>query len=88
MSTDTNLLGKGLIRLGILVFLFILSPIVITMGFKAFDEFTEDPKIYIAYFLLVLGCSLIIFTVYYAFKAFGLIKKAIFNKDSKPIEQK
>ena len=37
MSTDTNLLGKGLIRLGILVFLFIASPILLTMGFKAFD---------------------------------------------------
>lgn len=86
MSTDTNLLGKGLIRLGILVFLFIISPIIITMSFKAFDEYTEAPKIYIAYLIFALGCSLIIFTVYYAFKTFGMIKKAIFNKNSKSIE--
>ena len=80
MSTDTNLLGKGLIRLGILVILFILSPIVITISFKAFEKYTEAPKIYLAYFLLVIGCSLIIFTIYYAFKTFGLIKKGIFSK--------
>ena len=86
MSTDTNLLGKGLIRLGILVLLFIVSPIIITMSFKAFDEFTEAPKIYIAYFIFVLGCALIIFTIYYAFKTFGIIKKAIFNKDSESVE--
>ena len=81
MSTDTNLLGKGLIKLGILVFLFILSPIVITMGFKAFDKYTEAPHIYIAYLILGLGLLLILFTIYFAFKAFGVIQKAIFNKD-------
>lgn len=82
MSTDTNLLGKGLIRLGILVFLFILSPIIITMSFKALDTYTEAPEIYFTYFFIILGCSLIIFTVYYAFKTFGVIQKAIFNKES------
>ena len=49
MSTDTNLLGKGLIRLGILIFLFIATPITLTMGFKAFDRYTEAPKVYLAY---------------------------------------
>ena len=39
MSTDINLLGKGLIRLGVLLLLFIASPIIITMGFKAIDNF-------------------------------------------------
>lgn len=87
MSTDTNLLGKGLIRLGILVLLFILSPIVITMGFKAFNKFTETSNAYLSYLILGLGCMLIIFTIYYAFKTFGVIQKAIFNKDSKVIEQ-
>lgn len=87
MSTDTTLLGKGLVRLGILVILFILSPIIITMSFKAFDEFTEAPMIYLAYFIFFLGSSLIIYTIYYAFKTFGIINKAIFNKDSVTIEQ-
>lgn len=79
MSTDTNLLVKGLIRLGILIFLFITCPILITMSFKAFDRFTDSPRIYLAYLMLVFGCSLLVFTLYYAFKTFGLIQKAIFN---------
>ncbi|MHB0755854.1 DUF6095 family protein [Polaribacter sp. M15] len=81
MSTDTNLLGKALIRLGILILLFIASPIVITMSFKAIDNFTEAPKIYFAYILFALGCLLVLFTVYFAFKTFGILQKAIFNKD-------
>ncbi|TXD51475.1 MULTISPECIES: DUF6095 family protein [unclassified Polaribacter] len=79
MSTDTNLLSKGLIRLGILVFLFIASPITITMGFKAFDRFTEAPKIYFAYLILVAGCVLFMYTLYFAFKTFAILRKAIFT---------
>mgnify|MGYP000421585808 CR=1 FL=1 len=80
MSTDVDLLGKGLLRLGILVFLFIASPIIITMGFKALDKFTEAPKMYLAYTIIFVGLVGLIFTVYYAFKTFSVIKKAIFNK--------
>lgn len=79
MSTDTNLLGKGLIRLGILVFLFIASPILLTMGFKAFDRFTESPKIYIAYLLILVGFAALIFTIYFAFKTFKIIRNSLFN---------
>lgn len=80
MATDTNLLGKALIRLGILILLFIFSPIAITMSFKAIDKFTEAPQIYFAYAFLVVGALLVIFTIYYAFKTFGVLQKAIFNK--------
>lgn len=79
MSTDTNLLGKGLIRLGILVFLFIASPVTITMGFKAFERYAETPKIYLAYIILAVGCILLIYTMFFAFKTFGVLQKAIFN---------
>lgn len=79
MSTDVNLLGKGLIKLGILVFLFIASPIVLTMGFKALDKFTETPKLYFAYLIIVIGFSLLIYTIYFAYKAFQILLKAIFN---------
>ena len=81
MATDTNLLGKSLIRLGILILLFIVSPIIITMSFKALDKFTEAPNIYFAYLFLAIGFLLVIFTMYYAFKTFGILQKAIFNKD-------
>jgi hypothetical protein len=79
MSTDLNLLSKGLIRLGVLVFLFIATPIVITMGFKALDKFTEAPKMFFAYAILLVGVALLIFTFYFAFKTFGIIKDAIFT---------
>jgi hypothetical protein len=79
MSTDINLLGKGLIRLGVLLLLFIASPIIITMGFKAIDKFTEAPKLYLAYVLIVAGCLLLIYTIYFAFKTFKVISNSIFN---------
>lgn len=79
MSTDINLLGKGLIRLGVLLLLFIASPIIITMGFKAIDKFTEAPKLYLAYVLIASGCLLLIYTIYFAFKTFKVISNSIFN---------
>jgi hypothetical protein len=79
MSTDVNLLSKGLIRLGILVLFFIASPIIITMGFKALNKFTEAPKIYLAYALIVIGLASLIFTMIFAFKTFGILKNAIFT---------
>lgn len=81
MSTDTTLLGKALIRLGVLVLLFIASPIIITMSFKAIAKFTEAPKMYFAYAFLGVGCLLVIYTVYFAFQTFNVLQKAIFNKE-------
>lgn len=80
MSTDVDLLGKGLLRLGVLILLFIASPIVITMGFKALDKFTESPKTYIAYAIILAGVICLIFTVYFAFKTFKIISDSLFNK--------
>jgi hypothetical protein len=79
MSTNTTLLSKGLIRLGILVLFFIISPITITMGFKALDKFTEAPKLYFAYALITLGFILLLYTIYFAFKTFRILSKGIFN---------
>lgn len=79
MSIDKNLLSKGLMRLGILVFLFILAPVTITMGFKALNNYTEAPKLYIAYALLAAGAILIFYAMYFAFKTFGVLQRAIFT---------
>ena len=79
MSTDVNLLGKGLKYLGFLVLLFIASPITLTMGFKALKKFENSPKEYISYLILFLAILLIIFTIYFAFKTFQILLKAIFN---------
>ena len=79
MNTDTNLLGKALIRLGFLILLFIISPIVITMSFKAIAKFTETPQLYFAYAFMIVGFLLIFFTIYFAFKTFEILQKAIFT---------
>ncbi len=79
MSTNLNVLGKGLKQLGILVLLFIISPLVLTMAFKALKKFTESPQIFIAYLLLVVGCALIIFTIYFAFKTFRTLLNSLFQ---------
>lgn len=79
MSTNTDLLAKGLKNLAILIALFIASPLTLTMGFKALKKFENTPKEYIAYLLLVVAAILIIFTIYFAFKTFQILLKAIFN---------
>ena len=79
MSTDVNLLGKGLKYLGILVFLFIASPITLTMGFKALKKFENTPKEFLSYIILAVAGFLIIFTIYFAFKTFQILLKALFN---------
>ncbi|ARV14572.1 DUF6095 family protein [Polaribacter sp. SA4-12] len=79
MSTNLDLLGKGLKYLGLLVFLFFASPITLTMGFKALKKFENTPKEYISYILLSVAVFLIIFTIYFAFKTFQILLKALFN---------
>jgi hypothetical protein len=79
MSTNINLLGKGLKYLGILLLLFIAAPISLTVGFKALKKFENTPKEIISYFILFAGAALIIFTIFFAFKTFKILLKAIFN---------
>jgi hypothetical protein len=79
MSTNVNLLGKGLKYLGLLVFLFIASPISLTMGFKALKKFENTPKEYLSYFIILAAGILIIFTIFFAFKTFKILLEAIFN---------
>tara|TARA_B110001454_G_C12713882_1_gene431809 strand:- start:787 stop:1029 length:243 start_codon:yes stop_codon:yes gene_type:complete len=79
MSTDLNLLGKGLKYLGFLVLLFIASPITLTIGFKALKKFDNTPKEFLSYLILIVAGFLMIFTIYFAFKTFQILLKAIFN---------
>ena len=55
-----------------LPFLF-LSPIIVTIGFKAINSGK-------GYFLLVLGCFLLLFTIFLMIQAFRLILKSLFNQ--------
>jgi hypothetical protein len=79
MSTNVNLLGKGLKYLGFLVLLFIASPISLTMGFKALKKFKNTPKEYLSHVIIIAAGILIIFTIFFAFKTFKILLKAIFN---------
>ncbi|WP_299065342.1 DUF6095 family protein [uncultured Polaribacter sp.] len=79
MSTDVNLLGKGLKHIAILILLFIVSPIVLTMAFKALKKFEDTSQEYLSYILIVIAVVLIVFTLYFAFKTFQILLKAIFN---------
>lgn len=79
MSTDVNLLGKSLRQLAVLIFLFIASPIALTMGYKALDKFKDTPQMYLSYIILVAAAVLTIFTIYFAFKTFKTLLNALFN---------
>ena len=80
MATNYNTLQKGLIRLAVLLLLFILTPILITISFKALKNYTESPEIFIAYFLLLLSFTLLVVTIIFAFKTFKLLLDAFFNQ--------
>ena len=79
MNTNLNLLARGLKYLGILIFLFIASPILLTIGYKALTKFENTPKEYLSYIILFTAGILMIFTIYFAFKTFKLISNSIFN---------
>ncbi|MFK8061204.1 MAG: DUF6095 family protein [Polaribacter sp.] len=79
MSTNLNLLGKGLKYLGFLILLFIASPITLTMGFKALKKFDNTSNEYLSYIILTVAVLLMIFTIFFAFKTFKIILKALFN---------
>jgi hypothetical protein len=80
MSTDINLLGSALKKIGILLFLFIASPVSLTIAFKAIKLYTEGYEYWLSIFFLIFAGTLVIFTIFFAFKTFGTISKAIFKK--------
>ncbi len=68
-----NIFKKGLKYLAIALPLLFLSPIIVTIGFKA----VNNEK---GYFLLILGCIMIMMTIALVIQAFRLILKSLFNK--------
>ncbi len=80
MSTDVNLLGKSLIRLAILILLFIISPISLTIAFKAIKRYPDGLAHGLSTLSLILAGILLVFTIYFTLKTFLKISEAIFNK--------
>ena len=72
-SSSKGLLNKGMKYLAIALPLLFISPVLITMGFKALAKDNN-------YFLLIIGCILAIFTISLVAQAFRIILKALFAK--------
>jgi len=79
MATNKRLLEKGLKYLGVLVLLFIASPIALSLSYKALSIYEEGHQYTIAMIFLILSCLLVIFTVFFALKTFKIILNAIFD---------
>ncbi|WP_405605989.1 DUF6095 family protein [Polaribacter sp. Asnod1-A03] len=79
MSTNVNLLGKGIKYLSLLLLLFIASPVTLTIGFKALKNYKDTSQEYLSYLILAIAVILVIFTIYFSFKTFKILLRAIFN---------
>lgn len=79
MSTNLNLLGKGIKYLSLLLFFYIASPIMLTVSFKALKNYKDTPQEYLSYILLGIAILLVIFSIYFSFKTFKILLRAIFN---------
>ncbi len=72
-ETSKSLFQKGIKYLAIALPLLFISPITITIGFKAINKSNN-------YFVLIIGCILAILTIVMVTQAFRLILKSLFNK--------
>lgn len=71
---------KPIKKLLLLLSLLIISPLILTLAFKAERVYKDFPQSIIYYTLLVLGVFLILFTVYWGFKTFQSFLKILFNE--------
>lgn len=78
MSINTNLLSKGLKQLLFLILLLIVSPISLSIAFKALNKF-EDDSMWIAYLILGTAALLVLITLILAFKTFKTFLDSLFN---------
>jgi len=78
MSINTDLLSKGLKQVLFLILLLIVSPISLTIAFKALNKFEND-SIWIGYLILGAAVLLVIITVILAFKTVKTLLDSLFN---------
>ncbi len=78
MSVNENLLSKGLRQLIVLILLLIISPISLTIAFKALNKLSEE-RIWIAFIIFGVSVILILITLILAFKTFKTLLDALFN---------
>lgn len=80
MGTDFKILGKGLKQLGILLFLLIASPILLSLAFKALSLYKEGTERTFSWVFVVIAGILMLFTIIYAFKVFRTILSSLFHE--------
>lgn len=76
---NAKLLGSGLQKLGILLFLLISTPLLLTFGFKALKKYGDTPQEWVAFVLLGLSGILLVFTIFFAFKTFKTLLDGFFK---------
>lgn len=77
--SDQSPYERPLKRFLILLSLFIISPIVLNIAFKALKIYKKSPDNIIAYALLTIGICLIIYTVFFGFKTFKILLDVLFR---------
>lgn len=80
MATTPHPYEHVLKRFLILLSLFMLSPTVLSYGFKALKLYKTSPQNLIAYSLILIGAVLLLYTVYFGFKTFKLLLDTLFRK--------
>lgn len=78
MSTNTDLMGKGVKQLLVLIVLLIVSPITLNIAFKALNKMEDS--MWLAYLILAIGILLSITTIVLGFKTVKTFLDALFNK--------
>lgn len=73
MSTDKDLLIKGIKQLGYTVFLMFLAPLILYQAFK-----NEDHPLFI--YVLIFGIIVTIAAIAYGFYGIKIIMDSLFNK--------
>lgn len=78
MSINTDLFGKGVKQLLVLILLLIVSPITLNIAFKALNKMEDS--MWLAYLILAIAIILTITTIVLAFKTFKTFLDGLFNK--------
>lgn len=67
-------------KLLILLLLLIVSPVVLSLAFKAAKIYTEMPELIIYYLLLFFGVIGILYSVYFGFRTIQSFLKVLFEE--------
>ncbi len=82
MAVNPDLVAKGFKRLLILLALLIISPLLLTISFKALKIYSEGTSYYISILGIVISGMLILYTLYFAFRTFQTLLDALFSDKS------